>query len=90
MNDFLNRLATEAEAGNIEEIARLSKGFNFLVFHNSLFEQLTTTAYFPSLNPEFSDSFDHNKTNEELEKEALERITKDPALAVAAACDWEV
>ncbi|WKJ88581.1 hypothetical protein QZJ86_11145 [Methylomonas montana] len=87
MNEFLNRIAEESEAGNFDEVFRLSKSFNIVFFNNSLFEELTETAYFPSLNPDISDEVDPNKTNEELRKEALERVIKDPALAVLAPWD---
>lgn len=89
MSEFLNQIAAEAEAGNFDEVARLSKSFNYAFFNNSLFEQFTETAYFPSLNPDFSKKRNRKKSKDELKKQALERFTNDPALAVLAPLDYE-
>jgi hypothetical protein len=89
MNKFLNQLAEEAEAGNIKGISSPSKIYTYAFFNNSFYEQLIKTSYFPSLNPELSDDFDRNKTKDELEKEAFERVTNDPGLCVKSDFDLE-
>lgn len=71
MEDFLNHLEEAAEASDIKELERLSSNLLYLSFWQSLQKELTETAYFPELNPEFSDSFDLNKSRTEQQKEAL-------------------
>lgn len=89
MKEFLNSIADSIEAGNFEEVERLSKNFLYPTFLQSLYEQLTETAYFPSLNPEFSKDFDRTKSKDELKKEAIKRIHDDPYLYATARCDEE-
>lgn len=89
MKDYLQRITEAAENGNLEELGKLSKTFLYGTFAQSMFEQLTTTAYFPNLNPEFSSEFDNSKTSEEAHKKALERVKNDPYLLITASFDEE-
>lgn len=80
MNEFIGKFEEAISANDLMEAERLIIKFIYPAFSKSLLKELTGTAYFPSLNPEFSENFDHEKPWNELREEAIRRIQDNPNL----------
>jgi len=87
MNEFIGKFEEAINANDPQEAELLAAQFVYPVFLKSLFKELAGTAYFPDLNPDFSENFDHEKPLDELHKEAVIRIQNNPDLMVLSSIE---
>ncbi len=71
MEEFLNKLVSAADDGDIEKCMRLAYVPLYLRFNISFDKEITNSCCFPGLNPDFGEYFDCTGPRTEAEKEAI-------------------